>query len=106
MKEVYYFLKHHRPPESTIPLREAINLYLDALAWRPNGKALRTALLRGHSSERTSPHGRKREGANQSQNTHDQDEGRDFFRIIPDFKKRKATLAEMEASPAPHLKAI
>ncbi len=26
-------------------------------------------------------------------NTHTQDEGRDFFRIIPDLQKRKATLA-------------
>lgn len=39
-------------------------------------------------------------------NTHAQDEGRDFFRITPDLQKRKATLAEVENHPAPHLKAV
>ncbi len=39
-------------------------------------------------------------------NTHAQDEGRDFFHIIPDMQKRKATLAEAETNLARHLKAI
>ena len=39
-------------------------------------------------------------------NTHAQDEGRDFFRIIPDLQQRKATLAEVENSLTPHLKAV
>ena len=37
-------------------------------------------------------------------NTHAQDEGRDFFRIIPDLKKRKATLAELKTNLTPHLR--
>jgi integrase len=39
-------------------------------------------------------------------NTHAQDEGRNFFRIVPDLKKRKAALAEVETNLTPHLKAV
>ena len=35
-----------------------------------------------------------------------QDEVRDFFRSIPDLQKLKATLADVENSLTPHLKAV